>query len=67
MKYNFDVSTLEGLEKTFDKAKETLTDWEWTHGGYESLYNSNKRRLIKEKIIRDAEYAKNNTNKRAKK
>lgn len=67
MKYNFDVSTLEGLEKTFDKARKTLTDWEWTHGGYEALYTSQKKRLEKEKIIRDAEYAKNNTNKRAKK
>lgn len=44
---------MEVLESDFAKAKGIMSEWEWTHGGYEALYNSQKRRLQKE--IQDRE------------
>lgn len=56
MKYSFNVtSTLEVLEADFDKARKEMSEWEWTHGGYECLYTSQKRRLLKEIDARNAQ------------
>jgi len=41
-----------------------MTQWDWEYGGYEALYTSQKKRLLKEKETRDEIYRKN---KRAKK
>jgi len=64
MGFRFDVTTLETLERDFSKARETMTQWDWEYGGYEALYTSQKKRLLKEKETRDEIYRKN---KRAKK
>ncbi len=64
MRFKFDATTLESLERDFMKAKEEMSEWDWLHGGYLSLYLSNKNRLLKEKEKRDEIYRKN---KRAKK
>jgi len=64
MRFRFDVTTLESLERDFMDAKSKMSEWDWLHGGYLSLYLSNKNRLLKEKEKRDEIYRKN---KRAKK
>ncbi len=65
MKYTFNVtSTMEVLEADFAKARETLSDWEWTHGGYEALYNSQKNRLAKEIEARNAQMKTNSRSKK---
>lgn len=63
-RFKFNVTTLETLESDFMDAKSKMSEWDWLHGGYLSLYLSNKNRLLKEKEKRDAEITKN---KRAKK
>lgn len=55
MKYRFDVTTLDSLERDFAKARETMSEWDWLHGGYLSLYLSQKNRLLKEKEKRESE------------
>ena len=39
-RFNFDVRTLEGLESSFERERK--------RGGYEALYTSQKKRLIRE-------------------
>ena len=47
-RFNFDVRTLEGLESSFERERKKMTPWEWEKGGYEALYASQKKRLIRE-------------------
>lgn len=64
MRFRFDVTTLESLERDFMAAKAVMDEWDWIHGGYLSLYLSNKNRLLKEKEVRDKEFLKNNKSKK---
>lgn len=64
MRFKFDVTTLESCERDFMAAKEVMSEWDWLHGGYLSLYLSQKNRLLKEQEKKNAETSKN---KRAKK
>lgn len=64
MRFKFDVTNLDSLERDFKIAREQMSDWDWYQGGYLSLYLSQKNRLLREKEQREQQ---TNKNKRAKK
>jgi len=57
-RFNFDVRTIEGLEESFERERKRMTIWEWHIGGYEALYNSNLKRLLKEQKQKEIEQNK---------
>jgi len=63
-KIRFNITTLETCDHDFLKAKEEMTEWEWYQGGYQSLYNSCRNRLLKKQQENES---KTKTNKGAKK
>lgn len=64
MRFKFDVTTLESCERDFMAAKEVMSEWDWLHGGYLSLYLSQKNRLLREKEQREQQNAKNRRTKK---
>jgi len=57
-RFNFDVTSIEKCKESFMKAKEEMGYWDWHIGGYEALYNSQMKRLLKEKEQKEIEQNK---------
>ena len=57
-RFNFDVTSIEGLDESFERERTKMTIWEWETGGYKALYNSNLKRLKKEQEQKEIEQNK---------